>query len=642
MSTINNNQKYTIQLNQTEGPNEGSSVSPFWFVVVVRLPHVSSFSHSSMKSILESNNSLTLGDGVETGDVIIIKDCIQLSVENNKDNHTKSMQAILKQTKVNYLANVFPGDWVFAWMLSDSTRGQEILNKVQMGLAANEFDSGLKFVGRVSSIRASISQDLNSGNRTLIYSLQALAFRELDTMIYYDPNMSESIGGNGAVSAWFAKLNTDISDVFRINSTGGKDNSDLLIMTFLELLIGRGVASSFSNPTGAPELRIGTGSVEDASYIIPPAVATLLGVPFLEKSKRKSLCYADILDVIAGIQDYTKDSKFPMPKLVDIENMYAESESNREDLSLDAYSKQKKQERREKMFGRKQHKFTGEHIHGSYLPLMPSFTNKSLWSLMEQFHNDAINEIYSCLRCNENYEIMPTLVIRQQPFTTNDYILAEEYRPAPKSKTTPYLSLPRWILTPKLVNGLDVGRSDGSRCNFVHIYGNCNIARGAQTMTTQLTLNPPLRDDLDIARNGLRPMIKQVNCSIQDTVNKVPTEWMNLIGDFIMGDQLTLNGVINCYGIQEPICEGDNLEWDGIVFHIEAVKHICSRDMNGNLMFRTTLSVSRGMTVDPIFRDDSSGLYVGIDGAGLEDSRPSLSIESDPQVVTEVISTEQK
>jgi len=645
----NIHQIYPITRSDADGL---SSMTPFWFITVIRLPLVTSFSHFFMKSLNElqlPEFPANIIDGIDTKEILVITDCLQLSVENSKSNYVKNMQAILKETDVNYLKHIYPGDWVFAWMLSDATQGKYVLDKVKRGEPANKFADGLKFVGRVASIRASISQDTSSGNRTLIYSLQAVAFRELSTMVYYNPNLSESAGGAGAAGVWLAKLNMDISDIFGITVRDGfKDNSDLLIMSFLELFVGAGISSSFSNPTGQKELQIATGSQANYSYIIPKEVSKLLGVTPEDKSKNSATCYADILDVLTGIQDYKESNVFSMPKLVDIEKMYNEEEAptfepgmlgdpfgpktEEESLAEIETSKRiesfyKNKERRNKLYKRKQHKFTGKHIKGSYLPLMPAFTNKPLWSLFGEFLNATINEMYTCLRTNENFDIVPTLVIRQKPLSTDDYAAGMEIM-----EITPYTSLPRWFLMNGMVTGLDLGRSDATRVNFIQVTGNTPSCIGAESTTTQLVLNPPIRDDLDIARNGLRSMVQQVTCAPNDTVNKVPTEWMNLIGDFIIGDNLTLNGVINCYGIQEPICEGDNVEWDGVLFHIEEVKHICSRDMQGNLMFRTTLSVSRGMIPAPDLTSDSSGLYVGLSGDGLENTKPSNSTELDPDL----------
>lgn len=61
---------------------------------------------------------------------------------------------------------------------------------------------------------------------------------------------------------------------------------------------------------------------------------------------------------------------------------------------------------------------------------------------------------------------------------------------------------------------------------------------------------------------------------------------------------MKMNGTIETIGITEPIPVGDNLEFDGIVYHIESVNHTCSISGNGQRIFRTQLSLSSGVSSD--------------------------------------------
>src|SRR5579859_1785431 len=80
---------------------------------------------------------------------------------------------------------------------------------------------------------------------------------------------------------------------------------------------------------------------------------------------------------------------------------------------------------------------------------------------------------------------------------------------------------------------------------------------------------------------------------------------MSLVADRLIGSQYTLSGMMNSYLIQSPICEGDNLEFDGVVYHIEGVQHSASISEDGVRTARTTLSLSNGM------RSDSDNVEVG-------------------------------
>jgi hypothetical protein len=113
---------------------------------------------------------------------------------------------------------------------------------------------------------------------------------------------------------------------------------------------------------------------------------------------------------------------------------------------------------------------------------------------------------------------------------------------------------------------------------------------------------------------------------------------MECIADFMMGSHLTLNGTITLVGVDRPICEGDNLEWDGVVYHIETVSHVCQIDpMSGRRMFSTTLSVTNGMRTDLDSRlvDDTISMYAGVLEGDSRSLDPGITNETDFPVVLE-------
>jgi hypothetical protein len=65
--------------------------------------------------------------------------------------------------------------------------------------------------------------------------------------------------------------------------------------------------------------------------------------------------------------------------------------------------------------------YTGTELLGTFLPVMPELTNKPLWSVLQQFLNPTVNEMYTCLRVNKDNRVVPTLVVRQIPFTTEAF-----------------------------------------------------------------------------------------------------------------------------------------------------------------------------------------------------------------------------
>ena len=277
---------------------------------------------------------------------------------------------------------------------------------------------------------------------------------------------------------------------------------------------------------------------------------------------------------------------------------------------------------------------------GTFLPSPPQFNGqRTVWAIMQQYLNPTVNEMYCTLRAGPTGDVMPTLVVRQLPFSSG--ILDETYRPkAPKVANrsvkkdkgvqdfsdfevdltenlvtqprtlalTRLTELPRWQLHPLLIKSVDLGRSDALRFNFVHIYGETGLA--AQDRTAYIVRDPPIADDMDIIRSGLRPYMATVNCSPQDATMRKAGDWMYIVSDIVMGQHLTLTGTVELVGIQSPICPGDNVELDGHILHIETVSHSFNASGTGAFTFSTSLALSHGVKAEQAAGGDFS-LYSG-------------------------------
>jgi hypothetical protein len=96
----------------------------------------------------------------------------------------------------------------------------------------------------------------------------------------------------------------------------------------------------------------------------------------------------------------------------------------------------------------------------------------------------------------------------------------------------------------------------------------------------------------------------------------------------LIGSQYTLNGTIQSIGIYAPICEGDNTEWDNVVYHIESVTHNVAISEAGARVFTTTLSLCNGLRSDGV--SDTSGDFPIYPGFKAEDNTaydPGLSLD---------------
>lgn len=569
-----------------------ASVSADWCLAVIRFKNPLTYDRNSQLSF-----STLYEDGVMTrgAPLIIRDDCIQVQVSNTKSSHLTQLSATLIPGK-NYLSEIMPGDWIFCWMANDSPTIDNVISDVLKLNPANGFRDGLKFMGRVGSVRRSLQQG-EGGPRTIRYNLSASGFTEFDATLFFEPHLAENIP---AIGQYFAALGTQLDKLIDEGGEGISVNKALVL--FLDLLLGQGINKNLGLPSNDPELQSTAGLDAPYSYVVPGAVGALIGKT--NKSKPDLLSAADLIEFVYGRQTYGNSSASSATSLANPSRKADESlwgSRFNPDGAQDAGSR----------------RFTGNEMLGTFLPTPPQFTDKSVWSILNQYLNPAVNEMYTCLRVNGNGKVVPTLVARQIPFST-------DLAPSDPA-VTKFLDLPRWRVHPLLVRHDDIGRSDAMRVNFVHVYGD----DGGQTMDPvagQIVLAPPYRDDLDIARSGLRPYMMTVANRPSDNVDGTPAKkWMAILSDILMGQQLTLTGLIEMFGIQVPICPGDNLEWDGAVFHIESVTHSCQIE-GRRKSFVTTCALSHGLSAQPT--GGNLGLFAGVTPSNLTTYEPGLTTDT--------------
>jgi hypothetical protein len=566
------------------------TVNPYWIIAVYRFSETVTFARLTMSSF-DADPSQAVN--VNQSPLVITSDCIQMQVEGNKASYQGGLQAMLTFGEVNYLTEIFPGDWVAAWILNSEDQAQDVIRRIynmDPTDPCNNFLDGFKFLGRVQSIRKVLRQT-SQGLRTVGYSLQAHSFKEFDATIFYDKNLAEKVS---SVGDYLGKLGANFNNFLVKDQTGVDINK---VMPFLlDLMLGTGVPQgTFAAPNtaaGTPRVQIARGLTQDAgqapySYLIPESVGALIGK--VGKSKAGGiLCAADIDEILFGIQNYSLglNSGQVAPPDSDPAAIFIP-----DNLEVNG-----------------NRKYTNTAMLGIFVPDFPELTNNSVWTVLSQYLNPAVNEMYTAMRANENGNIVPTMIVRQIPFTTD--VFADSIKTSPSGTSpntyvdsslrfTRFLELPRWQIHPIMVQTAEIGRSDAQRFNFVHIYGQAPTYRDASAITNQIVENPPIQDLSDIKRSGLRPLQATVACAPQDFTKDShgPRKWMALSADIHMGMHLTLNGTINCIGIQAPIVWGDNLEFDGVVYHIESVLHTCQIE-NGNRSFYTTLQVSHGIRSD--------------------------------------------
>jgi hypothetical protein len=587
------------------------STDPHWILVVVRYAYPLTVSRKKIAAGLEAPIEGSVSFNTEDKTIsqtrktlVITSDCVSLNTNSSKGNHVSTLRAVLVG-ETNYLAEILPGDWVLAWIMNNRQDFDDVLSRIKSEekgrLPPNQFEDGLKFVGRVRDIRKTLLQGAE-GLRTVKYQLQCAGFSELDADIFYNPHLSRNVA---SIGEHMARLGISLEKIYErsaeIASEGGI-TSNTAIPVFLKAFVGDGIPSEgFS--AGNLKTADGPISTEEAKYAygVPEAVGNLLGVT--AKTKGTGMfSYADILNLILGVQKYSAGNGGELggQEIFFPEGTRKYKGSQSYLLKPDTSAPEEEPNRF----------FTSYPLVGSFQPLPQAFDSKTVWTMLQEYLNPALNEMYTTLKYTPGGSVMPTLVVRQYPFSTPVMTAALG------NKVTSFSELPRWKAHPSLIRALDIGRSDSARFNYISVYGQApgNVS-GADT-TSQMVRAPPLRDEQDVKRNGLRMYAQTVACSVTDT-QLGASRWMTIVSDFMIGQQLTLNGTASLVGVQSPICPGDNLEIDDTVYHIESVSHTCGVS-NGLKSFSTGVTLTLGIRAD------------------LDPSNPSIPKNAAPYIKTKV------
>lgn len=578
---------------------------------------------------------------------IITNDAVSVSVSNSKGSFGKTAQISLKSTDDFYPSLVSNGDWCFVWMVDSEIKRIEIESALSRiaggGTSGNilvDYESGLKFVGRVTSCN---STDIVQGNgpRTINQSISAQCFLEFASTVYYTGTIvklepllvnPEAKGVEGQQDA-AARLQ-DQSAQFQIIQSlegftkglatkfkdlmnqGNENNSpDKLISLYYLLSMGVDKPQKLLGGTGIP-------TTFNSGITIPSKVSAIFNKP-----KAKKLW--QLIDVHAGIQKFTADKLAWYKGFVP--NLKSDAAENL--------------------------KTTGTPTKGFVPFKFELWSNMSLWSIFSKHLNPVVNEMFTSLRLNQEGNLNLTLTIREKPFSTGlfNHIKDEESYYTGKSilpknpitgvkqsgsEDTPpetvlqkgktkgsreifrtlYGEVPRWVIDDSIVKSYSSSTNENDRINFVMVWGKSSQAEMLDPkinldnfMSQQFNKGNFYQNPGDVSRNGLRSMITE---SYYDTLHNESgiagsqaQLWARMNADWLFNGHLKLHATLTLNGVQDPIVEGDNVEYRGILYHIESVSHSATLAASGQKTWVTTLSLSNGMLASSFDNLDSVPLY---------------------------------
>lgn len=533
---------YTVKINpRGSGAGEDNSIhqsSPAWVLTFVPWENRDTLRNSSVPSTMVRKP------------IVVENDCLQVSITVNKGTLTPSMSATLVMTDVNYETAVAPGDFVFVNMLNWPVYARRVADAARsMKQPLNGVNDGFKGVFKIQGVRRVVQTDINTGTKVVLFKINGFGFTEFNNTIYFNPFLIDPNQDKKNELLFASFIGKDWANL--INDKGLTNVQDI-IAVLMQSFIGTGISSQ-----GRLE-KDGTVKSPNVHFFIPELVGTYLGVSGAKAAK-------DIYDCVFGIQKYAGGSSASWAVGLNPEGLKVK-------------------------YGRCW--FTSSPCPGDSLLKAEYWNQVKAWAILNQYTNAPMNELFTCFRVSPEGKVMPTVVFRQIPFTT------EDFKDAPN--VTRFLNLPRWELNPAMVINQEIGREEAARINFVQYFGRSSLGVNGADISQEIAKGNYVYDIGDVQRSGLRPYIVTTQFDEPTTTNKEYKSpiWAKILGDALIGSHLKLNGTFECAGIVEPIAVGDNLEFDNIVYHIEQISHVATISVaDGKKIFRTTISVSSGVHI---------------------------------------------
>jgi hypothetical protein len=511
--------------------------SPSWVLTFVRWENRDTF-----------RNTVTPSSDVRDP-LVVENDCIQVTTTSAKSALTPSVSATLLFTDVNYKTQVAPGDFMIVNMLNWPTDARRVANNARAKKPINGVKDGFKGVFKVQSCRRVVVSDPSSGTKTVMFRITGFAFTEFNNTIYFNPYLVDPNQDRKNELLFASFIGKDWANL--VNEKG-YTNVQTLIAVLIQSFIGNGISEE-----GRVD-KNGIVRTGNTHFFIPQLVGDLLGVKGAKAAK-------DVYNYLFGLQQYASGSAQSLADGMNPQGIY---------------------EKFPRFW------YTPIECAGDSWLKAEYWNSVKTWSILNQYTNAPLNELYTCFRVSKSGRVMPTVVFRQIPFTNDDF--------TGSASVTKFMNLPRWKISPALVFDEDFGTEEAARINFVQYFGQTSVGINGASQALEIAKTNYVYDIEDVKRSGLRPYVVTSAFDEPSDNHKEyrSPEWAKILGDAVIGQHLRPNGTLTCAGIVDPIAVGDNVEFDGVVYHVEQVSHSCSISVERSMkMFRTTLHLTNGLSV---------------------------------------------
>lgn len=517
-------------------PNSTDShqVSPAYVLTFLRWSNRDSYNYS--------------GDSLEVRQpMVVYNDALSISLTEAKSAMSSTATVVLKCGDINYSTALHPGDFMVVNLVNWDTDAQRIHDLALALKPINNVNDGFKGIYKIQSVVKNLAVDPGTGMKFLTVTLTAASHTEFNNVIYYNPAIAAAFRDQGA-SLW----STAVGDYYT-SKLKAESSVQEVVKDLFKILIGQ------SNKKFDPKIK----NYGNTHFKIPSTLGALIGRPDIKYAN-------EFFNYVIGIWQDSKQGSMNQSNLGPGFNPSFKADVNMIE--------------------------TGRPLAGRKLVQIENWNNQTAWSIIQGNINSTLNEMYTCHRVGPDNKVYPTVVVRQKPFTS------EHFKGA--STITKFFQVPRWKISANLMKSLQTSRNDAARFNFVQVFTRQLADTAEMDMAQQIQEGNFFFDKGDIERQGLRPYVLTSNFDFPSS--KDPSgngkklhgrEWAEIVSDWIIDGHLKESGVLAFHGIQDPISVGDNIEFDGIIYHIEAVSHVMtiSAGTDAKKSWTTRITVSFGM-----------------------------------------------
>ena len=248
----------------------------------------------------------------------------------------------------------------------------------------------------------------------------------------------------------------------------------------------------------------------------------------------------------------------------------------------------------------------------------------SIWSVLQENHNDALNELYPEIRWKNDLPEF-RLYCRIKPFSYTDEPASNATNTDMRSK---FQNIYSHLLDTEAVMSVSAGVNWADKFNFLEIKPNVSEWPVMETLLADKSqaFQGNNSESAVYDREGFRPIIfsiKQLPFIFDADKDPLDTNaldsWVQLAKEWYFDSHKFLNGTVSLYGSNEYIPVGDNIMFDAqlvgvtrnynrdadnsddtifVLAHVESVQNEFSASSNGARSFQTTVNFVRGILVN--------------------------------------------